>query len=255
MKVYQVYSRNNFNKYNVFVDSEHTTIDAAIDELQNIALKNDSNITGEALAELAETRHTSTYHHTYYIEEGYSYDYTLATLKRIKTEYPTLFECYSAVDSGEAAELDIPYYYHSDTGVFELTGGNTLLDKSNVATMKALLADQGIVAYEHTYLCNSVSLCLDINTVLELTDTQLQYIEDTLNALASYPCLDDEHYSKLQWEYAQEQWQESSLQERITMIDDANSGGWHEHVSILAARHDLMPDSVFYDLLGNSLLD
>lgn len=178
-----------------------------------------------------------------------NYEHTLSTLKRIKNEYPSLFECYSPVDGGEAAELGIPYYYAASMkGCFELLGGNTLLDESNRVVMHKLLSNQSVVAYEHTYLCNSVSLYLDIETVEKLSDNQLQFIEDILSSLEQYPALDDEHYSNLQHEYANEQWLETSLQDRINAIVDANEYS-DDVVSILAARRDSVPRNVFNHML------
>ena len=250
MKVYQINSKNRFNNVIINIESEHNSLAEAIDELQQIALKNDSNITEEALAEIAETRTTSTHHHTYYINETYSDEHILETLKRIKNEYPSLFECYIPNDSGEAAELDIPYHHYYNTlgGYFELTGGSTLLDKSNVAVMLSLLAKHGINASKHNYLCEGESVVISIDDVMELDDAQLQFIEDTLAALEYYPSLDNEHYSKLQWEYANEQWYDTPLHERINAIADANEYS-DDVVSVLAARHDSVPVSVFYHML------
>lgn len=250
MKVYQIISKNRFNNAIINIESEHNSLAEAIDELQQIALKNDSNITDLALDEIIETRATATYHHTYYINKTFSDENILATLKRIKNEYPSLFECYNPNDSGEAAELDVPYYHYYSTlgGHFELVGGSTLLDKSNVAVILTELAEQGINASKHKYLCEGESAILNIDDVVELDDEQLQFIEETLSALEQYPALDDAHYINLQREYADEQWYNTPLQDRINAIADANEYS-DEVISILAARHDSVPRNVFYNML------
>lgn len=59
--------------------------------------------------------------------------------------------------------------------------------------------------------------------------------DEILGALESYPVLDDEDFSRREWETATERWRGLSLRERIDMIDG------QEDVSLFSVRRDEIP--------------
>jgi len=71
-------------------------------------------------------------------------------------------------------------------------------------------------------------------------------IADRLESkLADYPVLDENAYSNLQFQNAEEQWEHSSLEERVRLCQQARC-------SVFAARRDSIPMPVF-DRLAETL--
>lgn len=67
-------------------------------------------------------------------------------------------------------------------------------------------------------------------------DALLTDVAEALCALSDYPILDESDFSEREFEAAAKFWQESSVSDRVAMIQD------HEpSISIFAARHDYMP--------------
>jgi hypothetical protein len=60
-----------------------------------------------------------------------------------------------------------------------------------------------------------------------------------LDALDGYPVLDDEHFSNLEMEEAEESWKHLDLRGRLEVIDDCRYDG--KPISIFAIRHDYPP--------------
>ena len=76
-------------------------------------------------------------------------------------------------------------------------------------------------------------------------DAALEKADEIAKRLDSYPVVDDDHLSALEWEEAQDYWERSSIRERVELCQRAE-------VSIFAARRDWLPnDDVGYllDLL------
>ena len=67
------------------------------------------------------------------------------------------------------------------------------------------------------------------------SDTKaLEIAEKILCDLEDYPVINEDHWSELEWNEAQEYWESLPISERVDLCRDAN-------VSIFAARHDWIP--------------
>ena len=67
-------------------------------------------------------------------------------------------------------------------------------------------------------------------------DEALETADDILDALADYPVVNEEHFSELEWNEAQEYWESLSVRERAEYIKEA--GG-----NIFAARKDYISEA------------
>jgi hypothetical protein len=71
----------------------------------------------------------------------------------------------------------------------------------------------------------------------------LAIAEDIEASLSDYPVLNDEDFSNREYEIACQQWQRESVSERVSLIQRY---GRSERVSVFAARHDELPEGLYY---------
>lgn len=109
------------------------------------------------------------------------------------------------------------------------TRDSDLLDESNFATALDLLGGESDTVRVHRFghwACGWYELLL-----IDPRDTVAVGIAEKLaDRLASYPVLNEDHFSDLEWSTATRYWDDMSLRDRIDAL--ARSGG-----SIFSARH------------------
>ncbi len=72
----------------------------------------------------------------------------------------------------------------------------------------------------------------------EAPEALIHFAEEIRDAIDSYPVYDEEHFSELEVEEAENYWGSMPVKERYELIKE-----WAPEVSIFAARHDYVPSN------------
>ena len=123
------------------------------------------------------------------------------------------------------------YSKHRDSSILEQSNYHIIEKTPCVYSWRASHWAVGYIDY----------LMLDLNDD-NLTEKVLIDIAEMLCSLESYPVLDDEHYSNLQWDSILDYWERLTIVDRIEYCDKAD-------VSVFAARRDTLEDRL-YDILS-----
>lgn len=114
-----------------------------------------------------------------------------------------------------------------------------ILSESNYDKIKECLEAIDSEADLDFYVSHWAVGPIDYILVHEDNEPLLREADKIAKALADYPILDEEDFSKREWQWANENWQSMNLQERIDLIKEHNDSP----TAFLKARHDYIhPD-------------
>ena len=143
---------------------------------------------------------------------------------RAKFEIPDCLNLWTRPDSYMGAE------WYGFISVVSRTRDSGCLEISNFETAREMLGDAATVVSESHWACGWVEWiaveCRNAGGVA--------IAADIVAALSDYPVLNDEHFSALEWETAQDNWASDSIRDRAELCKRAG-------VSIFAARRETIP--------------
>lgn len=138
---------------------------------------------------------------------------------------PTPFDCYNI--GGLPGNWLVPDVIQ--------TRDSSPLEESNFATFSAAL-DRANIEYETHRFGHWGPGWFEILLVAP-TEESRTLIEELERQLSDYPVLDEEDFSRREWEDAENTWRNCRLRERIRLIAEYGDG------NIFAARRDEIPDN------------